>query len=177
MVINSNPKQEFMNKPESPLFIRKCRKEDNLSLALMIRDVFTEHKAPTAGTVFSDPTTDDLFQLFLTPNSILWVAEINKKPIGCCGIFPTAGLPDDTAELVKFYLAAGVRGKGIGKILLKQSIVSAKEFGYKKIYLESFPVFESAIAIYEKLGFVRLPAAMGNSGHTACNVWMLKVLE
>jgi putative acetyltransferase len=165
-----------MHETEAPPVIRKLIEADNLSLARMIRDVFIEHGAPTENTVYSDPTTDTLFQLFLTPKSVLWVAELNKEPVGCCGIYPTEGLPDDTAELVKFYLAAPARGKRIGKKLLEQSIVSAREYGYRKIYLESFPVFETAISLYENLGFKNLASAKGNSGHTACTIWMQKEL-
>ena len=41
------------------LRIRAAEPEDNLPLAKMIREVFTEHDAPRIGTVFSDPTTDN----------------------------------------------------------------------------------------------------------------------
>ena len=54
--------------------------------------------------------------------------------------------------------------------------IAAKELGYQQLYLESFPDFSKAVSIYEKAGFRRLDAAMGNSGHYACNVWMLKDL-
>jgi putative acetyltransferase len=34
----------------------------------------------------------------------------------------------------------------------------------------------SAQRLYEKFGFTYLSAAQGNSGHTGCDVWMLKEL-
>jgi len=82
--------------------IRPVEKEDNLRLAGIIREVFIEHSAPREGTVYSDPTTDNLYQLFRTPKSVLWVAVINNEPVGCCGIYPSEGLPGYCAELVKF---------------------------------------------------------------------------
>ena len=66
------------------------------------------------------------------------------------------------------------RGKGIGKQLMLLCFQSAKELGYKKLYLESFPAFSEAIGMYEKYGFTRLNKPLGNSGHTACNIWMIK---
>ena len=63
----------------------------------------------------SDPTTDNLYQLFRAEKSVLRVALADGKPAGCCGIYPTKGLPDNCAELVKFYLSAEYRKKGIGK--------------------------------------------------------------
>lgn len=159
------------------IIIRKVKQEDNLALAQMIRGVFEEHNAPKTGTVYSDPTTDNLFQLFSADKSVLWVAESNNQIMGCCGVYPTEGLNNDTCELVKFYLPAPSRGKGIGRSLMEQSVLSAIEFGYKKIYLESMPQFSNAVGMYEKQGFKKLNHSMGNSGHTSCNIWMIKELN
>ena len=158
------------------LFIRKIEEKDNLSLAQMIRAVFEEDHAPREGTVYSDPTTDNLFELFKTSKSILWVAELNNQIKGCCGIYPSEGLDKNCAELVKFYLAQDARGQGVGKELMQRSIESAKDFGYKQLYLESLPHFAKAVSIYEKQGFVKLDQPLGKSIHTSCNIWMLKEL-
>lgn len=161
---------------EKNIIIRKIREEDNLPVAKMIREVFEEHNAPQKGTVYSDPTTNNLFKLFQTFGSILLVAEIDSAITGCCGIYPTEGLNEDHAELVKFYLSQKARGKGIGKELFEQCIRLAKEFGYKKLYLESLPQFSKAVSIYEKQGFRKITQPLGNSGHTTCDIWMLKEL-
>lgn len=153
--------------------IRLIKQSDNLSLALMIRSIFEEFDAPRTGTVFSDPTTDVLFELFRTPDSVLWVAEMNGLPVGCCGVYPTSGLPHQCAELVKFYLSPEFRGKGIGKLLMEKCIVSAREFGYKQLYIESLPVFSKAISMYKMAGFTKLSAPLGQSAHGSCDVWML----
>ncbi len=156
--------------------IRKVKKEDNVPLANMIRKVFVEFDAPRTGTVFSDPTTDRLYELFQTENSLLWVAEIDHEAVGCCGIYPTIGLPENHVELVKFYLSAQWRGRGIGKLLMEKSIASARAIGYSALYLESLPDFSTAVRMYEKQGFVTLQQPLGDSGHTSCNIWMLKQL-
>jgi putative acetyltransferase len=152
---------------------RKVRKEDNEALARMIRQVFEEHDAPTSGTVYSDPTTDDLYTLFRSGGSVLWVAEVDGMPAGCCGVYPTEGLEKGCAELVKYYLSAKVRGQGIGRQLMEMCIRSARELGYQSLYLESMPHFSKAVRIYEKLGFRELAQPLGNSGHTTCSIWML----
>lgn len=158
------------------MLIRKVNKGDNLHIAKVIRQVFVEHDAPQQGTVYSDPTTDSLFELFQAEKSLLWVAIIDNEIVGCCGIYPTLGLPKNCAELVKFYLTAKSRGKGIGKTLMEKSIESARKFGYSELYLESLPVFSKAVSIYEKQGFLKLEKPLGQSGHTSCNIWMLKKL-
>lgn len=156
--------------------IRKVQKSDNKFLADIIRAPFIEYDAPREGTVFSDPTTENLFELFQNEKSILWVAENDCEILGCCGIYPTDGLPEGCAELVKFYLLAKARSKGLGTRLMKRSIESAKELGYSEIYIETLPEFDNAVGMYERAGFEKLNAPLGDSGHTGCDIWMIKRL-
>lgn len=157
--------------------IRPIQEEDNASIAALIRKVLTEFKRNQPGTVFTDPTTDHLSDLFNAVDAIYYVVEDHGKLIGGCGIYPTAGLPEGCAELVKFYLDPDSRGKGIGKLLMEKCFESATSMGFTQLYLESFPEFKIAIGLYEKYGFQYLNEALGNSGHFACNVWMLKNLN
>ena len=159
--------------------LRLIQPSDNPILAKLIKDIFVEYNAPKDGTVYSDPSTDHLYELFQAEEkSIFWVAENEENEvIGCCGIFPTEGLPENCAELVKFYISPKGRGKGFGKELMSQSILSAKQLGYSEIYIESLPEYSNAVRIYEKQGFEKLSQPLGNSGHTACNIWMLKKLD
>lgn len=159
-----------------PLTIRPIQLIDNEPLADLIRTVFREFKIDKPGTVYTDPTTDALYQLFRQPGSAYFVAEEDGALLGGCGVYPTEGLPEGCVELVKFYLAADARGKGIGSKLMQQSIEAARALGYKQLYLESFPELAKAVSMYEKAGFRALPQALGNSGHYACNLWMLKQL-
>lgn len=163
-----------MNYPD--IFVRQIEKRDNIEIAALIRKVFREFKIDRPGTVYFDPVTDDLYNLFQTPRSIYWIAAERSVIIGGCGIFPTPSLPDGCAELVKFYLSAEYRGKGIGRLLMERSIESAREMGYIQIYLESMPELSKAIGMYEKAGFCSINHPMGNSGHFGCDIWMLKDL-
>ncbi len=156
--------------------IRPIQEKDNQELASLIRTVFREFKIDKPGTVYTDPTTDALYAVFQHPKSAYFIAEENGIILGGCGVYPTEGLPEGCAELVKFYLTANARGKGIGYLLMQQSIKSAKALGYKQLYLESFPELSKAVSMYEKSGFRPLDHSLGNSGHYACNIWMLKDL-
>ncbi|MFA5835192.1 MAG: GNAT family N-acetyltransferase [Bacteroidota bacterium] len=155
---------------------RSIKKNDNAEVAALIRKVFREFKIDMPGTVYTDPTTDDLYTLFQMPESVYWIAEENGIIVGGCGIFPTPGLPEGCVELVKFYVAAEYRGKGVGNVLMQKSIESAKELGYKQMYLESFPELNKAVSMYIRNGFTYLSHALGNSGHYACKIWMVKDL-
>jgi len=156
--------------------IRPIEPGDNEELAKVIRTALAEFGANKPGTVYFDPTTDALFELFRTPKSFYYVALVDGKVVGGCGIFPTDNLPDGTCELVKLYLAKEARGTGLGKQLMEISLSWAKENGYTQVYLESMPELAKAVSIYEKVGFKALDHPLGNSGHCGCDIWMLKEL-
>jgi putative acetyltransferase len=158
------------------IVFRNLEKRDNKEIADLIRTVFREFGIVRPGTVYFDPTTDDLFSLFLKHGSVYWIAEENGKIIGGCGIYSTPGLPEGCCELVKFYLLSSARGKGTGRKLLEMSIESAREMGYRQVYLESLPELCRAIGLYEKAGFRLIEGPMGSSGHFGCDIWMLKDL-
>jgi putative acetyltransferase len=140
------------------MILRPIEEKDNKEIAELIRTVFREFNIHRPGTVYFDPTTDHLFELFTKPGSEYWIAEENGIITGGCGVYPTPGLPEGCAELVKFYLSATQRGKGIGRKLMEKT-------------------FESAINLYEKAGFEFIKGPMGDSGHFGCNIWMLKDLQ
>ena len=154
--------------------IRTIQPTDNQLLATIVRDTLTEFGANHPGTVFFDPTTDALFELFQKPKSAYFVAETDDLGIlGGGGIFPTEGLPADTCELVKMYLLPGARGKGTGRSIIEKCLQTAKAFGFKHVYIESMPELYLALRVYEKFGFRYLPAPLGNSGHFGCALWMV----
>lgn len=156
--------------------IRTINRADNKALATIIRTSLEEFKANKPGTVYFDDTTDHLAAVFTVKGSIYFVAELDGEIIGGGGIYPTANLPEGTCELVKLYLSGKARGRGVGKLLMEQCLAAAKESGYTKIYLETMPELTIAIPFYEKFGFTHLQAAQGSSGHTGCDVWMIKNL-
>ncbi len=156
--------------------IRTIQQSDNAALAGIIRNTLEEFNAHKLGTVYFDKTTDHLSDVFKKERSIYFVAEQDGVIVGGSGVYPTEALPPDTCELVKFYLSPAARGKGTGKELLQRCMQAARDMGYKQMYLETMPELTIAIPLYEKHGFIYLPGALGNSGHTGCDVWMIKDL-
>lgn len=157
-----------------PIIIRPIEEKDNEALAVLIRTVFDEFKAPQKGTVYDDPQTDQLYQCFLNSNAEYWVVESNHVILGGCGFYPTTGLPPSCAEIVKFYLSDKLRGNGVGLHLLHMIEERAKKAGYNQLYLESFEVFQGAVSLYEKLDYKHLDGSLGDSGHYATTIHMLK---
>lgn len=156
--------------------VRPITPSDNQPLAKVIRDTLTEFKANHPGTVYFDPSTDHLYELFREPRSVYYVAEMNGVLAGGVGIFPTKGLPPDTCELVKMYLVPEARGIGLGKSLIEKALAHAREAGFKHVYIETMPELGQAMKVYERFGFEYLDRQLGESGHFGCAIWMLKTL-
>lgn len=157
--------------------IRPIEQKDNIDIAKVIRGALEEFGANKPGTVYFDPTTDALFELFNnTPGSFYFIALKDHQLVGGAGIFPTENLPEGTCELVKLYLHKDARGTGLGKELLNTAMQWAKENGYTQVYLESMPELSKAVTIYENVGFKRIHQPLGNSGHCGCDIWMIKDL-
>jgi putative acetyltransferase len=158
------------------ILIRTIQSIDNKDLATIVRNSLMEFGAARPGTVYFDPTTDHLFEVFQTPGSHYYTALAHGRIAGGAGIFPTAGLPPATCELVKMYLVPAERGRGLGKLLIEKCLAFAKEAGYAHVYIETLPELRKAMSVYEKFGFRYLDGPMGDSGHFGCDVWMLKDL-
>ncbi len=161
---------------DDKILIRKIIAGDDAKLATIIRNSLEEFNAAKPGTVYFDETTDSLHELFKTEKSAYFVAEINGEVVAGGGIFPTKGLPGATCELVKMYVSKAARGKGLGKILLDRCIRAAQQNGFKRMYIETMPELNRAIAMYQKNGFNFIPSSLGNSGHSGCDLFMIKNL-
>lgn len=158
------------------IHLEKISKVHNLAIKMVIQTVFLEHGINRPGTAYFDPCLNDMYSFYTGEKMIYFVAKEGEVIIGGAGIYPTEGLPNDTCELVKMYLLKEYRGKGMGRNLIEKCIESAKELGYKNIYLETTPELNSAIKMYEKFGFLPIENRMGNSGHHSCGIFMLKNL-
>ena len=162
-----------MRTTSEDFIIRTIEEKDNHDLAAIVKTTLAELGANKPGTVFYDPTTDKLYQLFQKTGSVYYVALKNNELVGGGGIYPTAGLPTGTCELVKMYLLPEARGFGLGKKLIDKCLAFAKDAGYQNVYLETMPELKKALKVYEKMGFRYLDKPMGNSGHFGCDLWMM----
>jgi putative acetyltransferase len=153
--------------------IRPIKPEDNAAIARIIRATLTEFGANHPGTVFTDPTTDDLYSLFRTTGSFYHVAEYQGELLGGAGIFPSEGLPAGTCELVKMYLIPAARSIGLGRRMIADGLEKARSMGYRHVYIETMPELSRAVDVYRRFGFRDLTGPLGNTGHFGCSVWMM----
>ncbi len=155
---------------------REIIKSDNKSISKIIKSVLTELNANKKGTAFYDKETDAMYEAYQTEKSVYYIALINNEIVGGCGIHQLKGAENTICELQKMYILSEARGLKIGETLLKKCLVFATKY-FEKCYLETFPQMKSAINLYKKNDFKLITKSLGNTSHTACNVWFLKNLK
>jgi putative acetyltransferase len=159
------------------ILLRPIQASDNAEIAKIIRQCLEEFGANKPGTVYYDASTDALFELFsASVLSAYFIASVEGQILGGGGIFPSPALPEDTCELVKMYLLPEARGTGTGADLINLCMETARQKGFRHMYIETMPELKKAISVYEKFGFEYLNGPLGNTGHFGCGVWMLKDL-
>ena len=88
--------------------------------------------------------------LYANPEGAFVIAYHNSKPVGCFGI---RKIDSEICELKRMYLSKDVRGQGLGEKLLKEAIRMAVILKYDRMRLDTLPSMNSAIHLYQKLGF------------------------
>ena len=99
------------------------------------------------------------------------MALYDDEPVGTCAIIK---MDKETFELAKMGVSPSRRGQGIGELLCRHAMETAKEFGAKKLYLESNTVLKPAIDLYYKMGFKKV--SKRPSPYERCNIQMECVL-
>lgn len=156
--------------------IRKIEQKDNPAVAKIVRTVMIELGAPKVGTAYADPNLDTMFETYQKANAVYFVIENDGRIIGGAGIQKLDNGEDTICELQKMYFMPEARGLGVGSKMIALCLQQAKEFGFKKCYLETMPFMIDAQKLYKKSGFYNINGPMGNTGHTYCSVWMMKDL-
>ena len=174
--INAYAKGLRYTRLSSDFSIRAITRKDNPRVARIIREVMTEYGAVGCGYSIEDPEVDDMFGYYPVADSTFLVIERDGEVIGCGGIGPLKGGDDGVCELRKMYLLPEARGTGIGHRLLIQCLESAREHGYTQCYLETLEHMTHARHLYRKHGFKPIDKPMGETGHSACNFWMIREL-
>lgn len=99
---------------------------------------------------FSMPwSARDFLEMVEADYAFYYVAEVDGKVVGCCGIRNIAG----EGEITNVVVAADYREKGIGRKMMEYMLERAKENGMGDCTLEVRVGNRPAIRLYESLGF------------------------
>ena len=84
----------------------------------------------------------------------IFIACIGSDAVGCIALIPMGG---DVYEVSKMAVSPQLRGLGIGRKLLEQTLTKAKAIGAKSLFLGSSTKLKNAVHLYESIGFQHVP--------------------
>ncbi|RNF86456.1 GNAT family N-acetyltransferase [Montanilutibacter psychrotolerans] len=128
------------------------------------------------GFAINDPEVDWMQRAYTAPRSAYFVVERDGVVVGGGGLAPLAGGDGDTCELRKMYFLPEARGLGAGAAIIDRCLLAARDFAFRRCYLETLRGMDAAIRLYERRGFTRLAAPLGDTGHGGCNAFYLRDL-
>lgn len=117
--------------------------------ALIARHLAGMHASSPAGSCHA-LAVEQLKQ----PDVTFWTSWLGEELVGCGAL---KQYDAQRGELKSMRVADAFLGRGFGQAMLEHLIARAQERGLKSLWLEtgSSPPFKPALALYEKLGFVR----------------------
>lgn len=92
---------------------------------------------------------------FTTPPGVFLLARLESVDVGCGGL---RLLRDGVGEVKRMYVAPSVRGRGVGRALLRTLLDHARDAGLTRVQLETGTAQPGARALYEGEGFTPVPA-------------------
>ena len=95
--------------------------------------------------VLNDPTGT-----ILDRGGFIWLAKVGDEIVGSSALMNEG---QGIFELAKMSVTEKWQGKGISRLLLEVCLDKAKETGAKKIILFSNHQLQTALGLYEKIGF------------------------
>jgi putative acetyltransferase len=162
---------------QSDLFlIRPIEARDDADVARIIRSVMPEFGATGCGFAINDPEVDWMQRAYSAPRSAYFVVERDGAVQGGGGIAPLEGGDADVCELRKMYFLPSLRGFGAGAALMARCLDAARDFGFRRCYLETLTGMDAAMKLYERSGFRRIDGPLGNTGHGGCNTFYVREL-
>lgn len=149
--------------------VRLIEARDDEAVAAVIREVMPSFGACGAGFALSDMEVDAMSYAYAAPRSAYFVVEEEGRVLGGAGIAPLDGGAPDTCELRKMYYLPAARGRRLGERVLQLCLERARQFGFRRCYLETLTGMDAAMRLYERIGFRQLPGPLGNTGHFRCD--------
>jgi putative acetyltransferase len=149
--------------------IRPIEPRDDPAVAAIIREVMPSFGACGPGFAINDPEVGYMSRAYAAARSAYFVIEEGGEVIGGGGIAPLEGGDGDTCELRKMYFLPEARGRGLGERMMRLCLDRARDFGFRRCYLETLTGMDAAKRLYERVGFRRLDGPLGATGHFSCD--------
>ncbi len=119
-----------------------------------VRQLFEEYAASLDFELCFQNFSAELASLpgdYALPAGCLLLAIDQEQAAGCIALRP---LHNGHCEMKRLYVRPAFRGLGIGNLLARAILDTARRVGYQKMYLDTVKTMTKAQSLYESLGFV-----------------------
>jgi len=139
----------------STLAIRHATGASDIAVA---RGLFEEYAAWIAIDLSFQNFAEELRRLpgdYSPPGGALFLAWADARPAGCVAV---RRIDDNDCEMKRLYVRDPFRGLSAGERLAREAIEWARAAGYRRMLLDTLPAMRAAHRLYERLGFLEVPA-------------------
>jgi ribosomal protein S18 acetylase RimI-like enzyme len=96
---------------------------------------------------------DDPQGTILAKGGRIFIAMEGAEPAGCVALLKMA---DGGYEVAKMTVSEGLRGSGLGRMLMQRCIDAGAADGARRLYLETNSGLAPALGLYRAMGFTEL---------------------
>jgi len=130
--------------------LRPANNKDCEKITDLVYSILKEYNLRPAPATTDADIKDIELSYFERGGTFYVLEEKGGEIIGAYGLYT---IDKQTCELRKMYLHSSCRGKGLGKLLLENALLKARQLGFNRMLLETASVLKEAIALYKSYGF------------------------
>ena len=136
-------------RPQSVVWVRRAKHRDSAAIESLLRESFREYERTYTREAFGITTPGKHEIENRIKHWTVWVALRASVIVGTV----SAHTEGEALHIRSMAVHPGMRGQGIGRLLLARVESFALANGYKRLILNTTPFLASAIQLYERFGF------------------------
>ncbi|HEX8246459.1 MAG TPA: GNAT family N-acetyltransferase [Longimicrobium sp.] len=145
--------------PSDPVRVTVAHPEDYAEIAAVNEAAYTEYRPVLGEAVWAPMRANITAVAEAAKAAVLLAARGDDGVLGSVLYYPPGTslppLPPEYASIRTLAVAPRARGRGVGAALMQACIERARAEGADRLWLYTTEMMSSAVALYERLGFVR----------------------